>query len=68
MIPHYSSRHIIKPGITGYAQVMYPYGAGAKDARHKLMYDLYYIKNWTVGLEFKIIWKTVLTVLNYKGY
>ncbi len=68
VIPHYSSRHIIKPGITGYAQVMYPYGAGAKDARHKLMYDLYYIKNWTVGLEFKIIWKTVLTVLNYKGY
>ncbi|PMD98439.1 sugar transferase [Siphonobacter sp. BAB-5405] len=68
VIPHYASRHAIKPGITGYAQVMYPYGAGAKDARHKLMYDLYYIKNWTVGLEFKIIWKTVLTVLNYKGY
>ncbi len=68
LIPHYSTRHLIKPGITGYAQVMYPYGAGAKDARHKLMYDLYYIKNWTVGLEMKIIWKTVVTVLDYRGY
>ncbi|MDQ1087560.1 MULTISPECIES: sugar transferase [unclassified Siphonobacter] len=68
VIPHYSTRHLIKPGITGYAQVMYPYGAGAKDARHKLMYDLYYIKNWTVGLEMQIIWKTVVTVLDYRGY
>ncbi len=68
LIPHYSTRHLIKPGITGYAQVMYPYGVGAKDARHKLMYDLYYVKNWTVGLEIKIIWKTVVTVLDYRGY
>lgn len=64
---HYAQRHVVKPGISGYAQVMYPYGAGVKDARHKLMYDLYYIKNWSVGLEMEIIWKTVWIVLFKKG-
>ncbi|MBO9639363.1 MAG: sugar transferase [Siphonobacter aquaeclarae] len=68
LIPHYASRHVIKPGITGYAQVMYPYGTGVKDARHKLMYDLYYIKNWSLALELRIVWKTVVTVLSSGGF
>ncbi|OYU67396.1 MAG: sugar transferase [Cytophagaceae bacterium BCCC1] len=67
-IPQYEVRHTVKPGITGYAQIMYPYGAGAKDARHKLMYDLYYIKNWNLALELKIIFKTIITIVNKKGH
>lgn len=67
LIPYYNLRHNIKPGITGYAQVMYSYGAGVYDARHKLMYDLYYIKNWSLILEFKIIILTVLVILGRKG-
>jgi lipopolysaccharide/colanic/teichoic acid biosynthesis glycosyltransferase len=67
MIPYYNVRHNIKPGITGYAQVMYSYGAGVYDARHKLMYDLYYIKNWSLLLELKIIFLTVLVILGRKG-
>ena len=66
-IPHYNQRHLIKPGITGYAQVMYPYGVGIHDARHKLMYDLYYIKNWSIGLELKIIFRTIITILLKRG-
>ena len=66
-IPYYNERHIIRPGITGWAQVMYPYGANAEDAKQKLMYDLYYIKHWSIWLEFKIIWKTVMVVLHRKG-
>jgi lipopolysaccharide/colanic/teichoic acid biosynthesis glycosyltransferase len=66
-IPYYHQRHIVKPGITGWAQVMYPYGANLDDARQKLMYDLYYIKNWNILLDIKIIIKTVLIVLNKKG-
>lgn len=67
LIPYYHLRHGVKPGITGYAQVMYPYGAGAYDARHKLMYDLYYIKHWTLGLELRIILRTVLVICTKKG-
>ncbi len=66
-IPHYAQRHVVKPGISGYAQVMYPYGAGLKDARHKLMYDLYYIKNWSLWLETKIAIMTVWTVVSKVG-
>jgi lipopolysaccharide/colanic/teichoic acid biosynthesis glycosyltransferase len=66
-IPYYNQRHVIKPGITGWAQVMYPYGDGIEDARQKLMYDLYYIKHWSLLLELKVIWKTVLVVLGEKG-
>lgn len=66
-IPYYNIRHNVKPGITGYAQVMYPYGAGVYDARHKLMYDLYYIKNWSVQLELKIILLTIWVILGRKG-
>ena len=66
-IPYYSERHLIKPGITGWAQVMYPYGANAEDAKQKLMYDLYYIKHWSIILELKVIWKTILVVVGKKG-
>lgn len=66
-IPHYAQRHVVKPGISGYAQVMYPYGAGVKDARHKLMYDLYFIKNWSLWLETKILVKTLWTVVSKRG-
>ena len=66
-IPYYNTRHLVKPGITGWAQVMYPYGANAEDARQKLMYDLYYIKYWSLLLELKTIWKTVMVVLGKKG-
>ena len=66
-IPYYNERHIIRPGLTGWAQVLYPYGANAYDAKQKLAYDLYYIKHWTPWLEFKTIWKTVMVILSRKG-
>lgn len=65
-IPYYSQRHIVAPGITGLAQIKYQYGSGKLDAHQKLMYDLYYIKNWNLLLELKIIWKTILFVLTKK--
>lgn len=67
IIPYYAERHLVRPGITGWAQVMYPYGANVEDARQKLMYDLYYIKHWNIGLELKIVWMTALTVIRKKG-
>ncbi len=66
-IPYYNERHMIRPGITGWAQVMYPYGQNTEDAKQKLMYDLYYIKHWTPWLEIKVIFKTILVVLGKKG-
>lgn len=66
-IPYYSERHLVRPGITGWAQVMYPYGSNAWDAKQKLMYDLYYIKHWSIWLEIKIIFKTIGVVLGRKG-
>ncbi len=66
-IPYYNERHLVKPGITGLAQVMYPYGENLDDTRQKLMYDLYYIKHWSIWLEFKIIFKTALTVVKKEG-
>jgi len=66
-IPYYNQRHIVAPGITGWAQVMYPYGANIEDTKQKLMYDLYYIKHWSLLLELKIVWKTAMVVLHKKG-
>lgn len=66
-IPYYNLRHNVEPGITGYAQVMFTYGAGEGDARHKLMYDLYYIKNWTIKLELYIVFKTIWVILMKSG-
>jgi lipopolysaccharide/colanic/teichoic acid biosynthesis glycosyltransferase len=65
-IPFYRQRHVVAPGITGLAQIKYQYGSGKLDAEQKLMYDLYYIKNWTLKLELEIIWKTALFVLTKK--
>ena len=65
-IPYYTQRHIVSPGITGLAQIKYQYGSGKLDAEQKLMYDLFYIKNWSFTLELKVIWKTALFVLTKK--
>ncbi len=66
-IPYYSLRHSVKPGITGWAQVCYPYGASEEDALRKLEYDLYYIKNQSIFIDFLVIFRTVKTVLAQKG-
>ena len=66
-IPYYSLRHTVKPGLTGWAQVCYPYGASEEDARHKLEYDLYYIKNMSLLLDIHIIFKTIGVVLFPSG-
>jgi len=66
-ISEYHNRHTVRPGITGLAQVYYPYGRNTKDSKNKLKYDLLYIQNWSIGLELKIIWKTVMVVLGRRG-
>ena len=66
-IPYYNQRHLVAPGITGWAQVNYPYGQNLDDTKQKLMYDLYYIKYWNILLELKIVWMTAMTVLGKKG-
>ncbi len=66
-IPYYSERHYVKPGLTGWAQVCYPYGSSVEDAIEKLRYDLYYIKNISIFLDFHIILKTFSVVLLGKG-
>ena len=66
-IPYYSQRHSVKPGITGWAQIMYRYGSSVKDAREKLQYDLYYAKNMSAMLDLMIIFKTIKVVLLRKG-
>lgn len=66
-IPFYDLRHLVKPGITGWAQVNYPYGASVEDAKEKLMYDLYYIKNFSIFLDFSIVLKTIRVLLLGKG-
>ena len=63
-IQYYTQRHIVPPGITGLAQIKYHYGRGEIDAKAKLEYDLYYIKNWSLKLEFTIIYETILFILS----
>lgn len=65
--PFYNVRHLIKPGITGWAQVKYKYGENLEDSIKKLEYDLYYIKNKSITLDLRIIFKTVTTVLFSRG-
>ena len=60
---YYAERHMVKPGITGWAQINYPYGASLEDSRHKLEYDLYYAKNYTPFLDVLILLQTVRVVL-----
>lgn len=62
-LPYYAERHMVKPGITGWAQINYPYGASIEDARHKLEYDLYYAKNYTPFLDLLIMLQTLRVVL-----
>jgi len=66
-IPYYEMRYLVKPGITGWAQVLYPYGASLEDAYEKLSYDLYYIKNYSLFLDMVIVLKTIRVVLLGKG-
>ena len=66
-IMYYNLRHTVKPGLTGWAQVMYPYGASIEDAYRKLQYDLYYIKNHDILFDVKILLKTVTIVIFGKG-
>ena len=66
-IPYFEHRHLVAPGLTGWAQIKYPYGASVSDAIQKLQYDLYYIKNQSLTLDMVIIFDTVKTVLFGKG-
>jgi sugar transferase (PEP-CTERM system associated) len=66
-IPYFSLRHLVKPGITGWAQVNYRYGASIEDAKQKLQYDLYYIKNYSLWLDLIIVLRTIRVVLGAKG-
>ncbi|MDE1918364.1 MAG: TIGR03013 family PEP-CTERM/XrtA system glycosyltransferase [Sphingomonadales bacterium] len=64
---YYAERHMVKPGITGWAQVNYPYGASIEDSRNKLEYDLYYVKNYTPFLDILIILQTLRVVIWHEG-
>ena len=66
-IPFYEIRHVIKPGITGWAQICYPYGATEEDSKNKLEFDLYYMKNYSFFLDIMIILHTVQVVLWRQG-
>lgn len=66
-IPFYAMRHLVKPGLTGWAQINFPYGASVEDAMEKLQYDLFYIKNRSFVLDTGILFKTVLIILTQNG-
>lgn len=66
-IPYYEQRHLIAPGLTGWAQINYPYGASIEDAKQKLQYDLYYMKNQNMALDATIMFETIKTILFGKG-
>ena len=61
-IDFYELRHIIRPGITGWAQVRYQYGASLEEAKQKLEYDLYYVKHMSIGLDLLIMFETIKTI------
>ena len=66
-LPYYAERHMVKPGITGWAQINYPYGASIEDSRHKLEYDLYYAKNYSPFLDLLILLQTLRVILWNEG-
>ena len=66
-IPYYNLRHLVKPGVTGWAQVMYPYGISVEDAYKKLEYDLYYMKHQDIMMDLKIVFRTMKIVFFAKG-
>jgi lipopolysaccharide/colanic/teichoic acid biosynthesis glycosyltransferase len=67
IIPNYHNRHLVAPGITGLAQVCYPYGRNVEDAKEKLKFDMEYINNWSLWQEIKVIYKTVEVVVGKRG-
>lgn len=67
LTPYYNVRHLIRPGITGWAQVKFKYGQNLEDSVKKLEYDFYYIKNKSITLDLRIIMKTITTVLFSRG-
>jgi len=67
IIPSYAQRHKVKPGITGWAQINYPYGASIEDAKEKLAYDLHYVNNWSLILDLRILASTVGVVILRQG-
>jgi exopolysaccharide biosynthesis polyprenyl glycosylphosphotransferase len=67
VIPAYELRHLVRPGLTGWAQINYPYGASVEDARHKLGFDLYYVRECGVGLDLFIIARTLHVMLSREG-
>ncbi len=66
-IPHYAMRHLVKPGLSGWAQIKFPYGASVSDSMEKLQYDLYYIKNRSFVLDLAIMARTIATVVSREG-
>ncbi len=66
-LPHYSIKHLVKPGVTGWAQIHYKYGNTVDDSLRKLQYDFYYIKYWSLLLDFYVIFRTVGVVVGFKG-
>ena len=66
-ISHYHLRHTVRPGITGWAQIRYKYGSSVEDAKEKLRYDLFYIKNMSPGLDFLILFHTIKIILLGRG-
>jgi len=66
-IPYYEQRHLIAPGLTGWAQIKYPYGASIEDAREKLQYDLFYVKNHSLFLDAIILFETIKIILFGRG-
>jgi lipopolysaccharide/colanic/teichoic acid biosynthesis glycosyltransferase len=66
-IPYYYLRHTIRPGITGWAQIRYKYGNSIEDAREKLRYDLFYIKNMSAGLDVLVFFQTIKIILLGRG-
>jgi lipopolysaccharide/colanic/teichoic acid biosynthesis glycosyltransferase len=66
-IPFYDLRHMIRPGITGWAQVRYQYGASLDETKRKLEYDLYYVKHQSIGLDLLIMFETIKTILLRRG-
>jgi exopolysaccharide biosynthesis polyprenyl glycosylphosphotransferase len=66
-IPYYGVRHMVRPGITGWAQIKYKYGSTVEDSREKLQYDLFYIKNHSIGLDLLIMFLTIKIVVLRRG-
>ncbi|AZZ36212.1 polyprenyl glycosylphosphotransferase [Bdellovibrio sp. qaytius] len=67
VVPFYNVRHLVRPGITGWAQVLFPYGASIEDSKQKLQYEIYYIKNYSILMDIEVVLKTVSVVLLGKG-